>query len=182
MSMRQARGLVGRGSSLVAMIGAGGILIVSGTILLDILLRVLFNSPIEGLGDISKFTFAVVIASFYPVGLVAGHNVTIRFLGRALGKYAELWLDFFGAIITLAIVVMIAWKVFDFTAIVSRDGLATLTLEIPQAPWWWMVTAIFILCIGVQMFVLVDRLYRAITGELEDPEDSPDNSNVPDQN
>ena len=162
--MSNLRGYVGRGTNLVAMIGATGILVVSITILLDILLRVIFNSPLEGLGDITKFTFAVVIASFYPVGLVAGHNVTIRFLGKALGERAGLWLEVFGAIITFTVVILLAWKVFGFTAIVTRDGLATLTLELPQAPWWWGVSGIFILCMPVQLFVLFDRLYQAVTG------------------
>lgn len=170
--MSNLRSRVGRGTNLVAMIGATGILVVSITILLDILLRVIFNSPLEGLGDITKFTFAVVIASFYPVGLVAGHNVTIRFLGKALGERAGLWLEVFGAIITFTVVILLAWKVFGFTAIVTRDGLATLTLELPQAPWWWAVSGIFILCLPVQLFVLFDRLYQAVTGRAAPADES----------
>ncbi len=158
------RGLVSRSSHNIAIIGGACILVISFIILADILLRILFNSPIEGIGDITRYTFAVVIASFYPAGLVLGHNVTIKFLGRALGQRAELWLNAFGSVITLGIVAMLAWKVFSFTVIMTRDGLTTLTLELPQAPWWWVVTAIFILCLPVQLFVLVDQISQAISG------------------
>ncbi len=63
---------------------------------------------------------------------------------------------------------MLAWKVYGFTVVVTRDGLATLTLELPQAPWWWVVTGIFVFCVPVQLYVLVDQLVQAVTGEPAD--------------
>ncbi len=167
------RGLVSRGSHNVAIIGGAGILVISFIILVDILLRILFNNPIVGVTDITRYTFAVVIASFYPAGLVLGHNVTIKFLGRALGQRAELWLNAFGATITLGIVGMLAWKVYGFTIIMTKDGLTTMTLELPQAPWWWVVTVIFVLCVPVQLFVLIDHISQAVSGRPAEVPDTP---------
>lgn len=170
--LTDTRRLVRDWTSWIAILGGAGIVLISIISLIDILLRVLFNSPIEGIADITRYTFAVVIASFYPAGLVLGHNVTVRFLGRALGNRADLWLGVFGSLVTLGIVCLLAWKISAFTLIATRDGLTTLTLELPQAPWWWVVTFIFCLCVPVQLFMFCDQVYQAVTGEPATPADT----------
>lgn len=154
-------------AQFVAILGGIGILVISVVTLIDILLRITINSPVEGVSDITRYTFAVIIASFYPAGLVLGHNVTIKFLGRALGQKAEDWLGVFGALVTFLLIVMFAWKIFVYTVGITRDGQTTLTLEILQAPWWWVVSAIFILCVPTQLFILAEQVCRAIGWHTE---------------
>ena len=162
--IEKTRGIVNHGTSLVSIIGGVGILAVSLVVLFDIVLRTTLNLPITGLGDVVKYSFAVIIASFYPVGLAKGHNVTIQFLGKALGPRFELALESFGALITLFVVTMLAWKVYGFAIITTQDGLTTLTIELPQAPFWWAVAAIFAICVPVQLFLLIDKFLQTLSG------------------
>jgi len=161
--------LLGRPSTAVALLGAAGVLLIALAVTADVLMRWLFNSPILGVDDLSRFVMAVVVSSFFPAGLARGQFVTIRFLGKALGVRAGLWLEFFGALATLVVFAIFAWRILGYAVEVSRSGLATVVLQLPQAPWWWLVAVIFALCVPIQAVVVIERLARAIGGTPPDP-------------
>jgi TRAP-type C4-dicarboxylate transport system permease small subunit len=160
----QIQWLLDRGTGSVAFVGGVGIFVIAAAIVVDILMRWLFNAPILGVDDLSIYILAVVVSSFFPAGLAGEKFVTIRFLGKALGPRSALWLEVFGALCTLAVFILIAWKVFYFTLDVTRTGLATIVLQLPQAPWWWIVTIIFAFCIPVQVVVLIKKILQALRG------------------
>lgn len=160
-----ARHSLGPGARWIALIGALAIMAMAGAVVVDVLMRWLFNAPIIGVDDLGRYNLAVIVASFFPLCLVGGHFVTIRFVGKALGQRRALWLEVFGAVATLFVFALFAWQFFRFTLYdVTLTGLATPVLELPQAPWWWVVTAIIVLCVPVQAVVLVEAVLRAIRG------------------
>jgi TRAP-type C4-dicarboxylate transport system permease small subunit len=159
-----------RGTSSIAFIGGIGIFVIATAIVVDVLMRWLFNAPILGVDDLSIYVLAVVVSSFLPAGLVQERFVTIRFLGKALGPGSTLWLEVFGGLCTLAFFVLLAWKILFYTVDVTRSGLASIVLQLPQAPWWWMVTVIFFICIPVQAIILVKKLLKAIRGPVTSSE------------
>ena len=88
--------LLDRVTTSISFIGAVGLILIAAAIVVDVLMRWLFNAPILGVDDLSIFILAVVVSSFFPLGLAKGHFVTIRFLGKALGPRSALWLEVFG--------------------------------------------------------------------------------------
>ena len=80
-----SREFLGRGTHWTALIGAVAIMVVAVAICADVLLRWLFNAPILGVDDLGQFNLAVIVSCFFPMCLVGGHNITVRFLGRWLG-------------------------------------------------------------------------------------------------
>ncbi len=159
--------LLGRWTHRIALIGAVGIMVLAGAVVVDVFMRVAFNSPILGVDDLSKIILAVIVSSFFPVCLVGGHFVTIRFLGKALGTRSAAWLEVLGGTGTFFIVVLLAWQFFRFTLYdITLTGLETDVLEFPLAPWWWVVTAIIFACVPIQLLVLIDALLRALSGRL----------------
>ena len=160
-----ARSVLVPWTNRIALIGAGGIMLIAAAVTADVLMRWLFNSPIMGVDDLSTLMIAVVVSSFFPAGLVGGHFVTIRFLGKALGTRGGCWLEVLGGIGTLFIFSLLAWQFFRFTLYdVTQTGLATMVLEFPQAPWWWVVTTFIAACVPLQLTVVVDAVIRAIRG------------------
>lgn len=160
-----ARELLGPLTNRIALVGGVGIMLIAAAVTADVLMRWIFNSPIMGVDDLNIFMLAVVVSSFFPVGLVGGHFVTIRFLGKALGARGACWLEVAGGTGTLFIFVLLAWQFFRFTLYdVTLTGLATTVLELPQAPWWWVVTTIILICVPLQAAVLIDAVLRAIDG------------------
>ncbi len=161
-----ARRALGPGADWIALIGALCIMAMAAAIVVDVLMRWVFNAPILGVDDLGRYNLAVIVASFFPVCLVGGHFVTIRFVGKALGPRRALWLEALGGLATLLVFVLFTWQFFRFTLDdVTLTGLATPVLEIPQAPWWWVVTVIVAICAPVQAIVLYEAVLRAARGE-----------------
>ena len=162
--------ILDRGTGSVAFIGGIGIFVIATAIVVDVLMRWMFNAPILGVDDLSIYILAVVVASFFPAGLAEERFVTIRFIGKAIGPRSALWLEVFGALCTIAFFILLAWKIFFYTVDITRSGLATIVLQLPQAPWWWIVTVVIALCIPVQAIILVKKLISAIRGPVSAPE------------
>jgi TRAP-type C4-dicarboxylate transport system permease small subunit len=148
----------------VAFIGLIGLLVVAIATLVDVLLRWLFNAPIEGYEDVTQLLFAVIIAACFPAGLIQGRNITIRFLGKGLGQRATLWLEALGAITTFVFFAIVAWQIAAFALEESVKNRFTQTLEMPTGPWWWVVAVILLMCVPVQFVIALVKTAGAITG------------------
>ena len=149
----------------VAFIGLVGLLIVSVVTMVDVLLRWLFNAPIEGYEDITRLLFAIIVASCFPAGLLQGRNIAIRFLGKALGRRATQYLEALGAIATLFFFTVVTWRIAVFAAEEIANKRFTQTLEISTGPWWWFVSFLLLMCIPVQFVITWVKTSAAITGK-----------------
>ena len=158
-------GRLDRATRWVAFVGLIGLLIVTGFILTDIVLRGVFDSPIHGLEDVAKFSFGVAVAACLPAGLIQGHNVAIRFLGKALGPKPSTWLEAFGALCTLAFFFLIAWRFAAFTIDEVANARYTPTLHLPSGPFWTLIGVIVCLTVPVQVAVAAVWLKRLVRGE-----------------
>lgn len=154
----------------VALVGAGALVLSSAGVMVNVLSRWLLNAPIKGVEDLSSFAFAVAICSFFPMGLIRGNNVAVRFLGSALGLRAARWLEATAATITTGMIAVFASALLEHASYATAQGLTSLTLEWPQAPWWWAGAAIFALSLPVQVWVLFLAVLGAVTGRDPIPE------------
>lgn len=166
-------GWLDRFTRRVAYIGLIGLLLVAIATMVDVLLRWLFNSPIEGYEDVTRLLFSIIIASCFPALLLQQRNITIRFLGKALGPRATLWLEALGSLATLFFFTAMAWQIGSFAWEEVANHHYTQTLELATGPWWWATTAVLILCVPVQGLMALAAVARAITGRVADlPEGS----------
>lgn len=152
----------------VAFIGLIGLLVVAVATMGDVLLRWLFNAPIEGYEDVTELLFGIIIAACFPAVLLQQGNITIRFLGKALGTRATLWLEALGTVVTFIFFAVVAWQIGAFALDETVNSRFTQTLEIPTGPWWWAVTALLAMCVPVQFTVATVAVTRAITGRAVD--------------
>jgi TRAP-type C4-dicarboxylate transport system permease small subunit len=163
--MRQTAGApvaaADRAARAVAFLGACAVILISCSVLADVLMRWLLNSPVLAVDDLTGLNMAVAVVLCLPAGMIGKHFVTIRFLGHALGPRASRWLEFFGDVMTLLFFVFLAWQFAVFTRDVEQSGLGSMVLQVPQAPWWWGVTAVLALCVPFQC-VVVARAWRRI--------------------
>ncbi len=165
---RQERQLDGL-TRMIATIGFAGLAILAVATMFDAMMRWLWLPRIPGFSDIGEVIFAVVIATCFPAGLLRANNVAIRFLGAGLGPRAALWLESFGALATLAFFSMLGWQFVVMTADFQANSRVTETIEMPIALWWWLTTAIMLLCVPVQVWICADRLIGAWTGHKREP-------------
>jgi len=149
---------------LSAFVGVIGLIVLALLTVADVLLRWLFSTPIEGVDDITQLALAVAIASTLPTGLLHGHNVTIRFLGKGLGDRSTYWLDAFGAALTLVFFVLLTWQFGILTVDHFQSHNTTMIAEFITWPWWSVACLLAAFGTAVQSVVLAGELRRALRG------------------
>ncbi len=158
---------IGRWTRAIAVAGFLGLLAVAALVTLDVLLRWIANAPIKGLNDVNGLVVAIVIASCLPLVIAQRQNISIRFLGDALGAGAARWLEALGSAALLVFVILVGWQLALYTAGLAEAGRTTWHLRLPLAPWWSVATAIVLLCIPAQAIAFVADLARAARGAPE---------------
>ncbi len=148
----------------IAFLGFFGLLIAAAITVTDALMRGLFSAPLYDWADLNQLVYAIVIVACFPAGLLQGHNITIRFLGSALGTRATNWLEVFGALLTLIFFVFIAWQFVVMTMDLRQTGDTTMTVKYLTWPWWTVAMLIMLYCVPVQAVVLYGNFRRAIEG------------------
>jgi TRAP-type mannitol/chloroaromatic compound transport system permease small subunit len=163
-----------------AFVGFFALLVAAAITVTDALMRGLLSDPLDGWADMSQLVYAIVIVACFPAGLLQGHNITIRFLGSALGRRVTDWLEAFGALLTLVFFVFVAWQFVVMTTELRADNDTTMTVEYLTWPWWAVSTMIVIMCVPIQAVVCYGQVLRALTGtgpggfvepDIEDPLD-----------
>ena len=149
----------------IAFLGFFALLVSAAVTMADALMRSVFNAPLYGWMDLSQLVYAVVIVACFPAGLLQGHNITIRFLGSALGPRWTHWLDVFGALLTLIFFVLVAWQFVVLTGELRDTNDTTMTIKFITWPWWAVATLIVIVCVPIQAVVLRGQFRRAMTGQ-----------------
>ncbi len=148
----------------IAVVGFLGMLVAAFITVLDVVMRWLFNQPIEGWDDMTQLVYAVAIVAAFPAGLLQGHNITIRFLGAGLGTRPSHWLELFGALLTFAFITGIAWQFVVLVGQSRANNDTTMTAEILTWPWWAVATVIILFCVPIQAVVLHGHFRRAADG------------------
>lgn len=151
----------------LALVGFFGLLVLALMTTVDILCRWLINQPIYGVNDVSAIVMAVVIAACLPANLAERQNITVEFLGGALGPRGKAALDAFGGIVTLLFVTVLAWRFIPYSAEIARSGQTTWVLKLPVAPAWWVATALLMLSVPVQLVVIAADVARMLAPRQE---------------
>jgi TRAP-type C4-dicarboxylate transport system permease small subunit len=155
-------------SRAMALVGFFGLLVLALMTTLDIGSRWLFGLPIHGVNDVSAIVMAVVIAACVPANLAARQNITVEFLGNALGPRCKAFLDAFGGLFTLAFVAVMACQFIPYSMEVTRSGQTTWVLQLPVAPGWWIATALLLVSVPVQVLIVVFDFSRAFRSTAAD--------------
>ncbi len=129
--------------------------------MIDVLMRWLFNSPINGVADTGPLIVAIVAVAFFPLSLAGRHHVSIGFLGGLLGPRAKAWLEAFASLVTGVFFVLLAWQIVRYTIELRQLGQTTWVVQIPIAPWWVLVSFFMVVCVAVQVSVVIAEFSRA---------------------
>lgn len=159
----------GWGTRWLAVIGLVGLVVVALVTIADVLLRWLFNSPVDGVSEVSRLFVAVAISSFFPLALAERHHISIEFLGAWLGPRAKNWIDVLAHLVTSLFFVVVGWQFVLYTIEIGESGETTWLLGWAVAPWWAVTTIFMLICIPIQLLVLYQQLRAAVRGKSEPP-------------
>ncbi len=160
--MERQRAWLDLATRWLAIIGFAGLVVICLMTMYDGLARYLGMARIPGFRDFGEVIFAVLIASCFPAGLLHNQNITITFLGKALGPKVHAVLNLFSALVVLAGFIIICWALIDRTA--GLGDRTTRTGYMVVAPWAWTATAIMLVTVPIQIWVTLARAIELRTG------------------
>jgi len=149
---------------MIAFLGLVALLALAAFILANAVMSWLFTAPLDGVRDWIKLIVAIAIAACLPSVLATRANITIRFLGRALGPRVDRALELFGSIVTWVALAVLAWQLQDYVFELRSTGETTENLGMPIGPWWQVVTVLFYLSVAVQSLVVVSGVRAVLRG------------------
>ena len=150
-----------RASRIIALAGLAGLLVLAIATVFDVLLRWLLNKPIVGLNDTYSMIAAVIIASSFPVTIALRGNVTIKFVGKMLGRRMSDIFDAFGNLVTTVIFVLMAWQLWLYADMLHLDGETTWVLNWPVSPWWRIITFLVMANVPVALVMAIASIHSA---------------------
>lgn len=152
----------------LALVGFFGLLVLASMITLDVLLRWLFNAPLQGVNDVSAVVMAVVIAACIPANLAMKQNIKVEVLGAIGGPRLHRVLDVFASVLTLIFIVLMAWQFIPFANGLRETGERTWVLAWPVWPWWTATAVMMVLAVIVQAIVLILDVVELLAGGSAD--------------
>lgn len=148
-----------RSSRSVATLGLAALVVLSIVQMADIAGRELFSTPISGFSDVGDLIVILAAAACFPASMANNQHVAVRFMGMVHWRLREA-LDLLGHTLMLVVLAVIAWQLVLYSADVLATGQTTWLLYIPVWPLWFLVTAMFVLCLPVQLVQVLYYLRR----------------------
>lgn len=149
----------------IAIIAFGGLVLMALLIFYDGSARYLRLPQISGFSDYGEIIYPIIIAACFPAGLLRQNNVTVRFLGKLGGPRFNATLEAFAAIVTLAFFAILSWQLILLTIKYGSGGRTTRTIGLALAPWWWITSAIMLICVPVQAYVAYSWVRAVWSGQ-----------------
>lgn len=169
--LKTAEGWAGVISRRVAFAGVLAMLLIAMLTVIDILLRWLFNASVPGFNEVLETGIAVAVASTFPAGAANRVNLTIDLLASRFADPTKAWLKAVGALALLMFYFFLAWQVGDDAAGLAARDAVTVFLEMPLAPFIWIISGLLAASGLVQFFIYFNSVQDALLGVYE--EDKP---------
>ena len=151
-----------------ALCGIVGLVALALMTIADVLMRWLFNEPIDGVADVGPLIVAITVSATFPFAVAGRYHIRITFLGNLMDRTRAAWLNAFATIVTTGFFILFAWQFILHTINVDARGETTWVLRWPVAPWWAVVTLFLVLCAVLQIIVLFAQLRCATNrGEVK---------------
>lgn len=148
-------------AGIVAVAGLLLLLVVAFFTLLDGLLRAFANRPLDFVREVGDLVAAVAGACCLPIVILERGNITLLALESMFPIGVVRLVDFVNAVVIEVLLVAMAWQFGLFSMKTMRGGEITWLLNIPKAPFWFVVAGILWLCVLVQV-VLVAQAWAKL--------------------
>jgi tripartite ATP-independent transporter DctM subunit len=148
----------------VAFIGVLAMLVVAFVTTADVLLRWLFNSPIDGLNEIVGMGMAVAVSATFPAGAAQRVNLTIDVLHDRVSERTLAWLKVFAALLLLLFYLLLTWRIGAYALKLQMRGAETVYVQLPMAPFMWTVSVFLGISALVQVIAFFVSVKFALAG------------------
>lgn len=145
-------------ANALAVAGLSVLLILATFTLCDGLLRALANYPLDIVREIGDLVAANCGACCLPITLLHGNNIVLRAFEKILPAKGVRVIDVFASIVIEIVMIAMAWQFYLHGVKAMRAGDITWRLNLPTAPFWFVVDVILWVAVAVQTFVLIKEI------------------------
>ena len=93
-----------------------------------------FNAPISGAFELTQLMLAALIYAALPLTTKAGEHVEVELFSMLVGKIGDFIFHVIAHVITVIILFIIGWRLWEHALRLAHDGAVTNSLGLPFAP------------------------------------------------
>lgn len=135
-------------SSTLSYLGAFSLFVLMGLTAADVLGRYIFNSPITGTFELTKFLVLILIFSFLADTQAQKMHVTVDLILSRFPKAVRFYIEIFNYAMSLAIMALITWIGTQRAFELKEVAEASPNLGIPFYPFaFFLVLGCLVMCI-----------------------------------
>ena len=102
----------------------------------DVLLRTFFRYPIQGMLELIELGLACTIFLALPAVFLRDEHLVVDVIDHLVSKSLVRLLDLAGALVSLAVLVVMAWQMVPLARSMHEFGDVTSDLSIPKIYYW----------------------------------------------
>lgn len=125
----------------------------------DVLLRALFSHPIQGTLELVELGLACTIFLALPAVFLRDEHLVIDVVDQFVEQPVVRWLDFGGAVISLAVLAVMLWQMIPLARYMMDFGDVTSDLAIPKI-WYWAPVLLGVACSAIATAAFIVRWLR----------------------
>lgn len=125
----------------------------------DVFLRYFFNSPLTGTTEITEFMLVISVVPAFAWCAISQQHVKVDLLMSLFPSRIQGIIDILTLTATLIIFIIITWQSFLEAQFVDTT---TSLLQVPEAPFYWVLTAGFALFCLAMGSMLVENIIKEI--------------------
>jgi TRAP-type C4-dicarboxylate transport system permease small subunit len=166
--VRLVEKIVTGAANALAVAGLAILLVLAVFTLFDGLLRAVANYPLDLVREVGDLVAAICGACCLPIALLYRNNITLRIFEKILPPNGTRVIDVFASFLVELVMIGMAWEFYFFSVKTMRANDVTWLLNVPKAPFWFIVDAVLWVAVLVQAFVLV----QDIAGRRTQPQET----------
>ena len=125
----------------------------------DVALRTFFSLPIQGMLELVELGLACTIFIALPAVFLRDEHLVVDVVDHLLKPAAVRVLDLLGAIVSLGVLVVIAWQMVPLARTMHEFGDVTSDLSMPKL-WYWIPVLFGIVASALATLVFIVRWRR----------------------
>ena len=125
----------------------------------DVVLRSLFSYPLRGMLELIELGLACTVFIALPAVFLRDEHLVVDVIDHVVRPSVVRWLDLAGALLSLAVLVTMAWQMVPLARTMHEFGDVTSDLSIPKI-YYWVPVLLGVIASALATLVFITRWTR----------------------
>ncbi len=139
-------------------------LVLSILTLIETITRSYFHVTISGFFEFAAFALAVGILACFPASVMERSHLTIDFISQFMSPRVKAVFALAGGALLLIFLALFGWRIGVYATGLAARGQRMSTLGVPIAPFFWIASAMVLVCVPLQLVVLLAGVRDLLAG------------------